>query len=273
MLSTANANNLPDNRRSRFQERKARFAADAVKMRDLRQTLGVSQCELANKTGVSATLIWNIEHERGYFSEKMMKRIEKAYPELSAHGNTEPTMNRDVAMKKEGRKTMVCNEKLPEIDLSGYQVIKRELVRKKKVQPDGLMAFDFGKPSRVIFDKSSLEAIGNPEYIHVLINVEAKILMLAKTAKGGGRSGLPKGTPVEPNGDGAFVMENCDAFLFKVAKMMGWNLSRSTKMLFAGKAQEDKIAFRLFDALMFTSGDADELTEYMMNIIADKTSA
>ena len=196
----------------------------------------------------------------------MMKRLEAAYPVLTAAVQGQKK-------QREGRELMICNKKLSEIDLSGYQVIKREFVREKKAQPDGLMTFDFGRPGRVFFDKASLEAIGNPEYIQVLINVETKILMLAKTEKGGGHSGLPKGTPVETNEDGAFVMEKCNVFLTKVSEMMGWNLSRSTKMLFAGKAHGDKIAFSLHDALMFTSGDTDELTEYMINLMSDKTSA
>ena len=114
------------------------------------------------------------------------------------------------------------------------------------------------------------------EYIHALINVEAKILLLVKTVKGGGRGKLPKGTPVEPNegeADGAFVMVNCDAFLSKVAEMMDWRPGKGTKMFFTGNAHEDKIAFRLSDALMFTSGDADELAEYMMNNMVGMTSA
>lgn len=280
MLSQA-ANSLPDDRQSRFIARQERFAEDAVKMKGIRQRLGVTQREIARKTGVSRSLIWNIENGRGYLSGKMMKRLETAYPELAAGKNT--AARSPVNDQKQRRETMVCNKKLSEIDLSDYQVVKRELIRKKKVhhagetaeakQPDGLMTFDYGKPSKVVFDKASLEAIGNPEYIHVLINVEAKILLLVKTVKGGGRGKLPKGTPVEPNEDGAFVMVNCDAFLSKVAEMMGWEPSCGTKMLFTGKAHEDKIAFLLSDALMFTSGDADELAEYMMNTMAGMTSA
>ncbi len=74
-----------DKRELRYNARKARFAEDAVKMKELRRKLGVSQSEMARKTGVSSSLIWNIENGRGYLSKKMLKRLEIAFPEQNTH--------------------------------------------------------------------------------------------------------------------------------------------------------------------------------------------
>ena len=72
-------------RELRYNARIARFAEDAVKMKELRRKLGVSQSEMARKTGVSSSLIWNIENGRGYLSDKMLKRLEMVFPEQNTH--------------------------------------------------------------------------------------------------------------------------------------------------------------------------------------------
>ena len=66
--------------RARCEARKRRFAESAVEMKKLRMRLSITQSELARKTGVSRTMIWNIENGRAYFSDTMMERITKAFP-------------------------------------------------------------------------------------------------------------------------------------------------------------------------------------------------
>ncbi len=168
---------------------------------------------------------------------------------------------------------MICAKRLSELDLSDCEVVKRsECCGEYREEPEkdageerlaGAMMFDFGRPSKVSFDKGCLEAIGNPEYVQVLIHLDMKILLLAKAEKPIKRTKGPQGFRVKKDDNGAFTMEHCDAFLSKVTEMMGWLPGRATKMFFAGEVHGDRIAFRLFDAVMFISGDTDELAEYI----------
>ncbi len=87
-------------RELRYNARIARFAEDAVKMKELRRKLGVSQSEMARKTGVTRSLIWNIENGRAFLSEKMLKRLEIAFPVINA-----PCQQ---TCKKEAKRTHGC---------------------------------------------------------------------------------------------------------------------------------------------------------------------
>ena len=70
-----------EKRKARCEARNKRLAESAVEMKELRIRLGVTQSELARKTGVTRTLIWSIENGRAYLSDTMLERIAKAFPE------------------------------------------------------------------------------------------------------------------------------------------------------------------------------------------------
>ena len=70
-----------EKRKARCEARNKRFAESAVEMKELRIRLGVTQSELARKTGVTRTMIWSIENGRAYLSDTMLERIAKAFPE------------------------------------------------------------------------------------------------------------------------------------------------------------------------------------------------
>ena len=67
--------------KARCEARNKRLAESAVEMKELRIRLGVTQSQLARKTGVTRTLIWSIENGRAYLSDTMLERITKAFPE------------------------------------------------------------------------------------------------------------------------------------------------------------------------------------------------
>lgn len=172
------------------------------------------------------------------------------------------------------------------IDLSSYEVVKRDAFSRKKhsmrdetAMLDGfadqwnrVMIFDFSRKSSVTFTKGCLDALGDPEYVLVLVHPEKKVLLLEKQEEDDRRHDRPKGIRVERNEEGAWVMEGCGAFLAKVADMMGWHPGRATTMLFSGKEKEGRVAFLLEDALMFTTGSADELADYIVNNAAGMTA-
>ena len=70
-----------EKRKARCEARNKRLAESAVEMNELRIRLGVTQSQLARKTGVTRTLIWSIENGRAYLSDTMLERIAKAFPE------------------------------------------------------------------------------------------------------------------------------------------------------------------------------------------------
>jgi len=70
-----------EKRKARCEARNKRLAESAVEMKELRIRLGVTQSQLARKTGVTRTLIWSIENGRAYLSDTMLERITKAFPE------------------------------------------------------------------------------------------------------------------------------------------------------------------------------------------------
>ena len=172
------------------------------------------------------------------------------------------------------------------IDLSSYEVVKRDAFSRKKHYPSDdtavlnicadqwnrVMIFDFSRKSSVTFTKGCLDALGDPEYVLILIHPEKKIMLLEKQEEDDRRHDRPKGIRVERNEEGAWVMEGCGAFLAKVADMMGWHPGRATTMLFSGKEKEGRVAFLLEDALMFTTGSADELADYIVNNAAGMTA-
>ena len=172
------------------------------------------------------------------------------------------------------------------IDLSSYEVVKRDAFsRKKHSTPDEMavldsfadqwnrvMIFDYSRKSSVTFTKGCLDALGDPEYVLILVHPEKKIMLLKKQEEDDRRHDRPKGTRVKKNEEGAWVMEGCDAFLAKMADMMGWHPGRGTTMVFVGKVKEGKVAFMLEDALMFTTGSAEELADYIVNNAAGMTA-
>jgi len=131
------------------------------------------------------------------------------------------------------------------------------MICNKRLSDVMLLVFDFGRKSTVTFSKGCLDALGDPEYVLVMINLEKRTLMLVKAEKGGARSKKPKGYRVEKNDEGAYVMENCDLFLSKVAELMVWKTDRSTKMFFMGRENDGKVVFELSDVAMYKTGDAD----------------
>lgn len=70
-----------EKRKARCEARNKRLAESAVEMKELRIRLGVTQSQLARKTGVTRTLIWSIENGRAYLSDTILERIAKAFPE------------------------------------------------------------------------------------------------------------------------------------------------------------------------------------------------
>ena len=119
------------------------------------------------------------------------------------------------------------------------------MICNKRLSDVMLLVFDFGRKSTVTFSKGCLDALGDPEYVLVMIHLEKRTLMLVKAEKGGARSKKPKGYRVEKNDEGAYVMENCDLFLSKVAELMVWKTDRSTKMFFMGRENDGKVVFEL----------------------------
>ena len=56
---------------------------------------------------------------------------------------------------------MVSTKVLTEIDTSNFEVVHREMFALDKTQP--VLTFDFSGKGSVTFNKSSLDAIGDPE--------------------------------------------------------------------------------------------------------------
>ena len=172
------------------------------------------------------------------------------------------------------------------IDLSNFEVVKRSAFSREKHstsdetavldsfadQWNRVMIFDYSRKASVTFTKGCLDALGDPEYVLILIHPEKRIMLLEKQEKGEWKRDRPKGIRVERNEEGAWVMESCGAFLAKVAVLMGWHPGRGTTMLFAGKEKEGRVAFLLEDALMFTTGSADELADYIVSNAAGMTA-
>lgn len=178
---------------------------------------------------------------------------------------------------------MVCPGKLSEIDISKYEVVKRSNFIKENTQEssaipvlptesDGLMIFDYERPGTVTFSKECLEAIGDPEYVLLTINLKRRVFLLVKVEKEDKISKRHKPCRVERDEEGSFVCENSYGFLSRLAEEMRWHPGSSTKMLFSGEAHGDRIAFFLDDVIMFNTGDVDELVEFMANEMADQTS-
>lgn len=172
-------------------------------------------------------------------------------------------------------------------DLGDYEVVKRSAFFPDKdtasheLEPDmaGIfgeesdmtMLFDYGGNGTVSFSRGCLDALGDPKYILTLIHTEKRLLLLQAQEEADIRDNRPRGIRVEKNEDGAWVMDSCISLLSKVADLMAWHPGGGTKMLFEGKLYEGRVVFLLSDAIMFTSGSADELTEYLINNMAGMT--
>lgn len=152
---------------------------------------------------------------------------------------------------------MVSTKVLAEIDTSNFEVVHREMFALDKTQP--VLTFDFSGKGSVTFNKSSLDAIGDPEYVLHLINPEKKIFALKKWHKIGRRERAPKGVKVERNEEGACVHEGCLPFLTKVAEVMEWKTESYNRFRFFGTGTEDNdmVIFHLTEAVMF-AGKAEE---------------
>lgn len=176
---------------------------------------------------------------------------------------------------------------MPEsIDLSDYEVVKHSAFMKQKPsvsdepvtqesfadQWNRVMIFDYGGKGTVTFTGGCLEALEDPDYALVLIHPEKKLLVLMKREKGVRHSDQPKGCKVEKNEAGAWVMEGCSVFLAKMADMMDWHPCGGTQMLFSGELIEGKVVFQLSKAIMFTTGSAEELADYIVNNAAGMTA-
>jgi len=57
-----------------------------------------------------------------------------------------------------------------------------------------------------------------------------------------------------------------------MADMMDWHPCSGTQMLFAGELIENKVVFQLPKAIMFTTGSAEELADYIVNNAAGVTA-
>lgn len=171
---------------------------------------------------------------------------------------------------------------MPEsIDLSDYEVVKRNAFFLDKdttshepdpdmacvfgEESDMTMLFDYGGNGTVSFSRSCLDALGDPKYILTLIHIEKRLLVLQGQEEAEIRDKRPRGIRVDKNEDGAWEMDSCISFLSKIADLMDWHPGRGTKMLFEGKVHEGRVVFLLSDALMFTTGSAEELADYIVN--------
>ena len=178
---------------------------------------------------------------------------------------------------------------MPEsIDLSDYEVVKRSAFFPDKdttshepdpdmagvfgEESDMTMLFDYGRNGTVSFSRGCLDALGDPKYILTLIHIEKRLLVLQGQEEAEIRDKRPRGIRVDKNEDGAWEMDSCISFLSKIADLMDWHPGRGTKMLFEGKVHEGRVVFLLSDALMFTTGSAEELADYIVNNAADVTA-
>ena len=168
---------------------------------------------------------------------------------------------------------MVCPKSLAEIDTSNFEVMRREMFALDKTQ--AVLTFDFSGKGSVTFNKSSLDALGSPEYVLLLINTEKKMFVLKRWRKIRRRERLPREYKVEKNEKGAYVQEGCLPFLTKMAELMDWETGRDSRIrIYGTKTDQNMVVFDLGEAVMDTGGtDGNEAEESAGECSAVETAA
>ena len=156
---------------------------------------------------------------------------------------------------------MVCPKSLAEPDTGNYEVVRREAFARDKSGP--AMIFDYSRKGSVTFNKACLDALGDPEYVLLLINTEKKVFVLQRWRKIRRRERLPRGYKVEKNEKGAYVQEGCLPFLTKMAELMDWETGRDSRIRINGiRTDQNMVVFDLAEAVMYTGGtDGNEAEE------------
>ena len=168
---------------------------------------------------------------------------------------------------------MVSTETLAEIDTSNFEVVHREAFAMDEAQP--AMTLDYSGNGTLTFNEGCLYAIGNPEYVLLLINTEEKKFVLKRWRKIRRRERLPRGYKVEKNENGAYVQEECMPFLTKMAGLMDWETGRDSRIRICGKRTDSNlVVFDLAEAVMYTGGtDGNEAEEPAGECSAVETAA
>ena len=168
---------------------------------------------------------------------------------------------------------MVCPKSLTEPDTGNLEVVRREAFARDESGP--AMVFDYSRKGSVTFNKACLDALGDPEYVLLLINTEKKMFVLQRWRKIRRRERLPRGYKVERNEKGAYVQEECLLFLTKMAGLMDWEIGLDSRIRICGKRTDSNlVVFDLAEAVMYTGGtDGNEAEEPAGECSAVETAA
>ena len=168
---------------------------------------------------------------------------------------------------------MVCPKSLTEPDTGNLEVVRREAFARDESGP--AMVFDYSRKGSVTFNKACLDALGDPEYVLLLINTEKKMFVLQRWRKIRRRERLPRGYKVERNEKGAYVQEECLLFLTKMAGLMDWETGLDSRIRICGKRTDSNlVVFDLAEAVMYTDGtDGNEAEEPAGECSAVETAA
>ena len=168
---------------------------------------------------------------------------------------------------------MVCPKSLTEPDTGNLEVVRREAFALDESGP--AMVFDYSRKGSVTFNKACLDALGDPEYVLLLINTEKKVFVLQRWRKIRRRERLPRGYKVERNEKGAYVQEECLLFLTKMAGLMDWETGLDSRIRICGKRTDSNlVVFDLAEAVMYTGGtDGNEAEEPAGECSAVETAA
>lgn len=168
---------------------------------------------------------------------------------------------------------MVCPKSLTEPDTGNLEVVRREAFARDESGP--AMVFDYSRKGSVTFNKACLDALGDPEYVLLLINTEKKMFVLQRWRKIRRRERLPRGYKVERNEKGAYVQEECLLFLTKMAGLMDWETGLDSRIRICGKRTDSNlVVFDLAEAVMYTGGtDGNEAEEPAGECSAVETAA
>lgn len=168
---------------------------------------------------------------------------------------------------------MVCPKSLTEPDTGNLEVVRREAFARDESGP--AMVFDYSRKGSVTFNKACLDALGDPEYVLLLINTEKKMFVLQRWRKIRRRERLPRGYKVERNEKGAYVQEECLLFLTKMAGLMDCETGLDSRIRICGKRTDSNlVVFDLAEAVMYTGGtDGNEAEEPAGECSAVETAA
>ncbi len=121
----------------------------------------------------------------------------------------------------------------PVIDLSKYEIIKREKIKRAWQKEAGSpLIFEYSKNSRTRISKNCLKKLGDPAYVYCLVNTEDKLFAVARADKAYNKRKDPPRTKVTREQGGNFGVPVSKALIEKMADLMGLKLEMNTKIIF-----------------------------------------